>query len=131
MKLVTTKLRKRLLANGARPGADHVPVLKLFDPAGSATWLFTEMDPDHPDRLFGLCDPGQGLPALGRASLAALARVRGRFGLPLERDRHFTACAALSVYAATARRAGRIVERGAVFDEALREHSAAAEEAAP
>ena len=129
MKLVIAKLRKRLLANGARPGADHVPVLKLFDPAGSATWLFTEMDPDHPDRLFGLCDTGQGHPELGHASLAALTRVRGRFGLPLERDRYFTARHPLSVYAAAARRAGRIVERGAAFDDAVREHSAA--EAAP
>ena len=129
MKLVIAKLRKRLLANGARPGADHVPVLKLFDPAGSATWLFTEWDPDHPDRLFGLCDTGQGQPELGTASLAELARARGRLGLPLERDRHFTARHPLSVYAAAARRAGRIVERGAVFDAAVREHSA--EEAAP
>ena len=124
MKLVIAKLRRRLLANGARPGADPVPVLKLFDPAGSATWLFAGMDPDDPDRLFGLCDPGQGLPELGAASLAALARVRGRFGLPLERDRHFTARHPLSVYAAAARRAGRIVERGAAFDAAVRAHLA-------
>ena len=129
MKLITATLRRRLLANGARPGADHVPVLKLFDPAGSATWLFTEMDPKGADRLFGLCDPGQGHPELGAASLAELARVRGRLGLPLERDRHFTARAPLSVYAAAARRAGRIVERGAAFDDALRAHLA--EEAAP
>ena len=124
MKLVTAALRKRLLANGARPGGDPAPVLKLFDPAGSATWLFTGMDPDDPDRLFGLCDTGQGLPELGAASLAALARVRGRFGLPLERDRHFTARHPLSVYAAAARRAGRIVERGAAFDAAVRAHLA-------
>ena len=124
MKLVTAKLHRRLLANGARPGADHAPVLKLFDPAGSATWLFTEMGPDDADRLFGLCDTGQGHPELGAASLAALARVRSRLGLPLERDRHFTARLPLSVYAAAARRAGRIVERGAVFDEAVRAHSA-------
>ena len=58
MKLVTAPLHRRLLANGARPGADHAPVLKLFDPAGPATWLFTEMDPADPDRLFGLCDTG-------------------------------------------------------------------------
>lgn len=129
MKLITAKLHRHLLRNGAHPGADHVPVLKLFDPAGSATWLFTEMDPADPDRLFGLCDTGQGLPELGAASLAELARVRGRLGLPLERDRHFTARHPLSVYARAARRAGRIVERGAAFDDAVREHSA--EEAAP
>ena len=120
MKLITAPLHRRLLRNGAQPGADHIPVLKLFDPCGSATWLFTEMDPDCADRLFGLCDTGCGLPEPGHASLAELARARGRFGLPLERDRHFTACAPLSVYTAAARRAGRIVERGAELDEALR-----------
>ena len=120
MKLITAPLHRRLLANGARPGADHVPVLKLFDPCGSATWLFTEIDPGCADRLFGLCDTGCGLPEPGHASLSELARARGRFGLPLERDRHFTACAPLSVYTAAARRAGRIVERGAEFDAALR-----------
>ena len=120
MKLVTATLHKRLLANGARPGTDHAPVLKLFDPAGSATWLFTEMDPDGADWLFGLCDTGQGHPELGHASLAELARVRNRLGLPLERDRHFIARHPLSVYAAAARRAGRIVERGAAFDDAVR-----------
>ena len=123
MKLVTAALRKRLLANGARPGGDPAPVLKLFDPGGPAVWLFTGMDPDGPDRLFGLCDTGRGHPELGTASLAELARVRGRSGLPLERDRCFTARAPLSVYAAAARRSGRIVERGAAFDEALRAHS--------
>ena len=126
MKLITAPLHRRLLANGARPGADHVPVLKLFDPCGSATWLFTERDPGCADRLFGLCDPGQGCPELGYASLAELARARGRFGLPLERDRHFTACAPLSVYTAAARRAGRIVERGAELDAALRAYREAA-----
>ena len=126
MKLVTAPLHRRLLANGAHPGDDHVPVLKLFDPSGSATWLFTECDPGDPDRLFGLCDTGQGHPELGAASLAELARVRNRLGLPLERDRHFTARAPLSVYAAAARRAGRIVERGAAFDEAVRAHREAA-----
>ena len=126
MKLITAPLHRRLLANGARPGADHVPVLKLFDPCGAATWLFTERDPDHPDRLFGLCDTGCGLPEPGYASLAELARARGRFGLPLERDRYFTACAPLSVYTAAARRAGRIVERGAELDAALRAYREAA-----
>ena len=126
MKLITTPLRRRLLRNGAQPGADHAPVLKIFDPCGSATWLFTEMDPDHPDRLFGLCDTGCGLPEPGYASLAEIARARGRFGLPLERDRYFTACAPLSVYTAAARRAGRIVERGAELDAALRAYREAA-----
>ena len=31
MKLVTAKLREKLLRNGARPGADHIPVLNYLN----------------------------------------------------------------------------------------------------
>ncbi|TGT35835.1 DUF2958 domain-containing protein [Mesorhizobium sp. M8A.F.Ca.ET.165.01.1.1] len=52
----------RLLANGATElEADHVPVVKLFKPIGTATWLLTELDADG-DTLFGLCDLGFGFP---------------------------------------------------------------------
>lgn len=56
--------------------------------AGSATWLITESDPDNADVLFGLCDLGMGSPELGSVSRAELEEVRGRFGLPLEREVH-------------------------------------------
>ena len=53
------------------------PVVKLFYPAGGQTWLFTEMDPEQPDRVFGLCDLGFGHPELGWASLSEMEQVRG------------------------------------------------------
>lgn len=57
--LMTSEHRTLLLANGARAAAgediDPLPVLKLFTPDGSATWLLTELDPDDPDIAFGLC----------------------------------------------------------------------------
>lgn len=91
MILITDELRARLLANGAaEEETDHVPVVKLFDPTGPATWLLTELAPDG-DTLFGLCDLGFGCPELGSVSLAELESVKGAFGLGIERDLHFEA----------------------------------------
>lgn len=36
---------------------DPHPLIKLFTPDAGATWLLTEVDPDDPDRAFGLCGP--------------------------------------------------------------------------
>ena len=66
MKLFTKAQREKLLANGTRRGADHKPVVRLFNPTGAGTWLLTELDPDHPDDYgFGLADLGMGFPELG------------------------------------------------------------------
>jgi hypothetical protein len=117
MHLLTPELRVQLLANGraqepVRGTDDEIdfhPVVKLFTPDGGATWLLTELDPEDPDIAFGLCDLGMGFPELGSVSIAELEAVRGRLGLPVERDRHFTATKPLSAYAAEASRAGAIV----------------------
>ena len=50
----------------------------------------TEIDPEDPDIAFGLCDLGMGCPELGSVSLSELESVRGKLGLPIERDLHFT-----------------------------------------
>ncbi|TPI13046.1 DUF2958 domain-containing protein [Mesorhizobium sp. B4-1-3] len=110
MILITDELRARLLANGAADTeTDHLPVVKLFNPTGAATWLLTELDADG-DTLFGLCDLGFGFPELGSVSLAELEVVKGPLGLGIERDVYFTARFPLSVYAEAARIAGRITE---------------------
>lgn len=109
MKLITKEIERQLLKNGANPGQDHKPVLKLFCPWGAATWLITEMDPEEPDILFGLCDLGQGFPELGNVSLAELEGVSGPVGLKIERDMYFTAGKTLAEYAEEAREARRIV----------------------
>ena len=111
--LITEQQRCLLLANGREslqnPDFDPAPVVKLFTPDAGATWLLTEIDPDDHDHAFGLCDLGLGVPELGWVSLQELATVRGRLGLPIERDLHFLAEKRLSAYAREARHAGRIV----------------------
>lgn len=106
--LLTVADRVALLVNALHPDVDHPPVVKLFMPDGGATWLINEVDPDDPDRLFGLCDLGLGFPELGSVSLAEISEVRGRLGLPVERDQHFVADRPLSIYAEEARTKGRI-----------------------
>jgi hypothetical protein len=112
-KLITDEQRVQLLANGRQSleqeNFDPAPVVKLFTPDAGATWLLTEIDPDDHDHAFGLCDLGLGFPELGWVSLAEIAAVRGRLGLPVERDLHFEAQKRLSAYAREARLAGRIV----------------------
>jgi hypothetical protein len=122
MDLMPDDIRERLLASGAaKAETDHIPVVKFFNPLGAATWLITEMMPDEPDILFGLCDLGVGCPELGYVSLAELQGIKGRYGLGIERDLDFRPRFPLSVYARAAQIAGRITE-----DEALLAQAAAA-----
>ncbi|MGE0022352.1 MAG: DUF2958 domain-containing protein [Hyphomicrobium sp.] len=108
MILLTPELHERLLANGRQRDADHVPVVKFFNPFGAATWLATELDEDG-DTLFGLADLGFGCPELGSFSLTEMASVRLPLGLGIERDLFFEGTFPLSVYAAAAHAAGQIV----------------------
>ena len=117
MTLITKAQIEQLLANGRAqraaidqglPALDFEPVVKLFTPDGSATWLLTELDPDG-GLAFGLCDLGLGCPELGYVSLIELRTVRGKLGLPVERDLHFEADKTISAYADEARSRGHIV----------------------
>lgn len=110
--IITAEQRAQMLANGARSAADENhdahPVVKLFTPDASATWLLAELDPGDPDIAFGLCDLGMGFPELGSVRLSEITSVRGRLGLPVERDLHFKADRPLSRYAEEACRLGGI-----------------------
>lgn len=110
-KLITDEQRALLLANGRESiensHFDPLPVVKLFTPNAGATWLLTELDAE--DIAFGLCDLGQGFPELGYVSLTEFESLRGRWGLPIERDLYFVADKRLSGYAREARLAGRIM----------------------
>jgi len=105
MILLTDDLRERLLANGLERGADHVPVVKFFNPLGEGVWLATELDADG-DTLFGLAD--LGYPELGSFSLDELTSITLPFGMGIERDILFTGDFPISVWAEAAREAGSI-----------------------
>jgi len=117
MILLTAELRLALRANHIdrraaqrddKPEPDPVPVLKLFNPVGAATWLATELAEDD-DTLFGLADLGFGCPELGCFSLYEIASVRLPFGLGIERDLSFESIHPISTWADTARRTGSIL----------------------
>ncbi|WP_138465337.1 DUF2958 domain-containing protein [Poseidonocella sp. HB161398] len=116
-KLILASQMKKLLANGAKTveaderGADtpdHVPVVKIFNPYGSQTWLLSEIDPLDPVRAFGLADLGMGEPELGWICLPELVSWKNRMGLGFERDMYVTLDKRISEYAGAARKAGRI-----------------------
>jgi hypothetical protein len=111
--LLTAADRVQLLENGRRSAAsddnDHWPVVKLFTPDAGATWLLTEISPVDPDVAFGLCDLGLGSPEIGSVLMSEIDAVRGRYGLPVERDQTFRADRSLTGYATLAWRWGRII----------------------
>jgi hypothetical protein len=116
MKLITDSQLTQLIANGRaqreaitrnESALDFKPVVKLFTPDAQCTWLLTEIE-EGTDLAFALCDLGLGEPELGDVSLTELRSIRGRFGLPIERDRHFVADKTINAYAETARVRGFI-----------------------
>ena len=112
MQLITEEALRKLIDNGAKsardPNHDPHPVLKLFTPDASATWLISEADPSEPDILFGLCDLGLGCPELGTVRLSEIEAIRGATGLPVERDLYFDADRPISEYAGLAYATGSI-----------------------
>ena len=92
MKLITKAIAKKLPPIGATENIkpEEIPVvMKLFTPDANATWFITEGNLETGE-LFGLCDLGLGFPELGYVDLNELKTIRGRFGLPVERDRYYT-----------------------------------------
>lgn len=117
MILLPDGLREALRSNATRHGLaircglaepDFVPVLKLFNPLGAATWLATELAEDG-DTLFGLADLGFGYPELGTFSLLEIAATRLPYGMFMECDLAFETTHPLSVWAVWSRRAGSIL----------------------
>ena len=112
MKLITKKIYQQLRKNNelfisnGDDGTKLKPVVKLFTPDAQATWLLLSIDENN--IAFGLCDLGMGYPELGYISLDELQKVRGRLGLPVERDMHFYADKTLEQYARLAQIQGKI-----------------------
>ena len=91
---------------GTKAEQDFWPVVKLFNPAGAATWLLTELDPEDEDVAWGLCDLGMGFPEFGTVRISELENFRGQFGLGIERDLYFEAKAPISRYIDAAAKPG-------------------------
>jgi len=106
MKLLTKEILKKLYKNKGKDS--DKPYLKLFNPAGPATWLISEYDAEN-RIMFGLCDLGMGFPELGYVSLDEIKNVKLPFGLKIERDMHFEPTKTLAEYAQEARNNGKIV----------------------
>ena len=130
MELVTKELAKKLARNrGDGKGAKR-PVLKIFCPAGAATWLIHSSERQDPDILFGLCDLGMGFPELGSVRLSELedlrvpVRITGSINttieVKLERDLHFHPVHSLRAYARAASMKGHITELNSDLDQAAR-----------
>jgi hypothetical protein len=96
---------RECLNAGRETRTEHI---SISPPDAQCTWLLTELDPDG-GLTFGLCDLGMGEPELGYVSLLELTAVRGKLGLPVERDLHFQADKTISAYADEARTHGHIL----------------------
>lgn len=75
--------------------SDPTVYVKWFTPDSSFSWYATEYSavaPDGTERLaFGLIENEYGQ-ELGYIHLVELEQVRGKYGLPVERDRYFRPC---------------------------------------
>ena len=61
--------------------------VKLFNPTGAGTWYISEYDPET-RMAYGYADIQEG--EYGYISMAELVDFRGQFGLPIERDLHWS-----------------------------------------
>lgn len=107
MILLTQELRAQLVANGADPMSDHVPVAKFFNPLGPGVWLPTYLHEDG-QTLFGIADLEVKCPEYGAFSLIELQSLDVGLGLGIERDILFETTAPISVWLDIAHEAGSI-----------------------
>ena len=69
---------------------DDLAKVKLFNPTGGATWWIAAYDPETGNAQ-GVVDLGIGFPpSYGDIYIPELVEYRGLFGLPIERDIHWT-----------------------------------------
>ena len=87
MHLLTNAIRRQLppLYANEEQGTDALAIVKFFTPDSSWTWYASEFDGE--DVFFGLAVGVE--PELGYFRLSELQAVRGKLGLPVERDKFF------------------------------------------
>lgn len=91
MKIITKEIEAAFAKQGdtSNKSAKNIKiVLKLFYPAGAATWyLYEKLDDDIYMAFVNLGDPEMA--ECGTVSMSELLAFRGRFGLGIERDKFF------------------------------------------
>ena len=91
MKLLTKDIINKLEKRGRVENyQDSDPIIaKFFNPTGIGTWYVMEGEkqPDNDWFFYGVAELHEK--EWGSFSLKELASFRGRFGLGIERDRHF------------------------------------------
>ena len=88
---MTKALEKRFAKVGRQEKVeDPIIIAKFFNPTGGGTWLASEYNPK--DKIFfGYASIfGDHCDEWGYFSLEELEDYKGRFGLGIERDLHFT-----------------------------------------
>jgi hypothetical protein len=124
MKLLSPGIRSLLSANFKHcvrsPRFDPFPLVRLFNPAGRAVWLVSEIYADD-DTLYGLADLGFGCPELGIFSLREIEAIDLPLGLKIARDLAFATRHRLSVWAEAARLAGSIPDAADLLNRLTRE----------
>ena len=124
MELVTAEQRRQLIDNWNLEGDALRPVVKIFSPVGSATWIIASMNPQDEDTMYGLCDLGTGYPEIGYVRLSELQSITvpvppaGAGSIGLERDLYFKPSHSLSTYAEAARQNGAITYDPRLLDAA-------------
>lgn len=94
MKFMTKEIEARFSKVGRQEekGDEAIVVAKFFCPWNQWTWFATEYEPDEPGtndgNFFGLVVGFET--ELGYFNRKELESVRGRFGLGIERDLHWT-----------------------------------------
>ena len=83
MKLLTKALEKKI---PALRSASTIAYVKWFTPDSNFTWYVMEYDPKTGD-CFGFVEGLEG--EMGYFNINEIKEVRGKFGLPVERDRWF------------------------------------------
>ena len=122
--LITSEQREILHKNWHHE-SNHEPVVKIFSPVGSATWMLTAMNPADDDTMYGLCDLGMGFPELGYVTLSELEGMiipimpGAPIGMKLERDLYFEGRYPLTAYADAARQNGSITDDEKALQAAL------------
>ncbi len=70
-------------------GTPAMAKVKIFNPTGNLTWFIVEYDEASGD-CFGMVHGDYR--EMGYFNIREIAELRGRFGLKMERDLHFTPC---------------------------------------